>query len=157
MRIEKNFYDISHQEYLEMEKELQHEEDTLTDEERAEKKRQTTQDAEKMFRKIEEQNRHIKYVPNAKKIVNFQRLSALALALAQNTEQNILIESKEPNGHIKMTSGGLIINSFCPPDTNKVFTLLLSEADDMWIGSKNDLIEIDLWYVLYDVIHNKNC
>lgn len=60
----------------------------MTDEERAENKRKTKQDAEKMFRKIEEQNRHIKYSPNAKKIAKFQKLSALALALAQNAEQN---------------------------------------------------------------------
>ena len=157
MRIEKNFYDQSHQEYLEMERELQLEEDALTDEERAEKKRKTTQDAKKMFRKFEEQNRHIRYVPNPQKIANFNKLSALALALAQNLEQNIVIETKERNGHITMTSDGMIINSFCPPDTNKVFTLLLSEADDVWIGSKNNLMEIDLWYGLCDEINGKDC
>lgn len=156
MRIEKNFYDEAHQEYLEMEKELQSQEAALTDEEREQKALQMKHDATQMFRKIEEKNRHIQYIPNAKKIANFQKLSALALALAQNTEQNILIENKERNGHIKMTSGGLIINSFCPPDTNKVFTLLLSEADDMWIGSKNNLLEIDLWFELCDEIDTKN-
>lgn len=157
MRIEKNFYDEAHQEYLEMEKEIQSQKNALTDEEREQKAIQMKQDATKMFRKFEEENKYIQYIPNAKKIAEFQKLSALALAFAQNAEQNILIESKERNGHIKTTSGGLIINSFCPPDTNKVFTLLLSEADDVWIGSKNGLMEIDLWYGLCDEINGNDC
>lgn len=151
MGISFRFNDKSKAELEELAKEVERENATMTEEERAAEKIRLDNEFEKLLEKaqtnIEEKQKRI----DGQKVQAFRELSKLAVAVAGILELNIEIKDSDNGlyGMIHITADDIMIVKESPIEAKKGFAALIGAATETMIFNKNNCIEIRLSYDFY--------
>ena len=127
MRIERHYYTASKREFDEAEAEVRKEREAMTEEERQAEKQENSIGWKKLMDQMELERRRCKKVSNPEKTEYFKELSIIGLELAGKIDADIVVESNEEHGSIKMVTG-LILFGEPTRNAGKEELLLLLRA-----------------------------
>ena len=100
--------------------------------------------------RMELERRRCKKVSNPEKTEYFKELSIIGLELAGKIDADIVVESNEEHGSIKMVTGLILFGEPTRNAGKEELLLLLRMADDVLIRPKVEAFELDLRFDLFD-------
>lgn len=150
MRIERHYYTASKREFDEAEAEVRKEREAMTEEERQAEKQENSIGWKKLMDRMELERRRCKKVSNPEKTEYFKELSIIGLELAGKIDADIVVESNEEHGSIKMVTGLILFGEPTRNAGKEELLLLLRMADDVLIRPKVEAFELDLRFDLFD-------
>ena len=150
MRIERHYYTASKREFDEAEAEVRKEREAMTEEERQAEKQENSIGWKKLMDQMELERRRCKKVSNPEKTEYFKELSIIGLELAGKIDADIVVESNEEHGSIKMVTGLILFGEPTRNAGKEELLLLLRMADDVVIRPKGEAFELDLRFDLFD-------
>ena len=130
--------------------ELQAERETMTEEERQAEKQENEISWKKLMDRMELERRRCKKFSNPEKTEYFKELSIIGLELAGKIDADIVVESNEEHGSIKMVTGLILFGEPTRNAGKEELLLLLRMADDVLIRPKGEAFELDLRFDLFD-------
>ena len=150
MKMERRYYTKSKEELEKIRAELQAERETMTEEERQAEKQENEISWKKLMDRMELERRRCKKVSNPEKTEYFKELSIIGLELAGKIDADIVVESNEEHGSIKMVTGLILFGEPTRNAGKEELLLLLRMADDVLIRPKGEAFELDLRFDLFD-------
>ena len=150
MRIERHYYTASKREFDEAEAEVRKEREAMTEEERQAEKQENEISWKKLMDRVELEQQRRKKVRNLEKAEHFKELAVIGLELAGKIDADVVVESNEEHGSIKMVTGLILFGEPTRNAGKEELLLLLRMADDVLIRPKGEAFEIDLRFDLFD-------
>ena len=150
MKIEKYYYTKSKQELDEIEDEIQAKREEMTEEERQAEKQENEISWKKLMDRVAWEQQRRKKVRNSEKAEHFEKLAVIGLELAGKIDADIVVESNEEHGSIKMVAGLILFGEPTRNAGKEKLLLLLRMADDVLIRPQGEAFEIDLRFDLFD-------
>ena len=150
MKIEKYYYTKSKQEVDEIKDEIQAKREEMTEEERQAEKQENEISWKKLMDRVAWEQQRRKKVSNPEKTEYFKKLSIIGLELAGKIDADIVVESNEEHGSIKMVTGLILFGEPTRNAGKEELLLLLRMADDVLIRPKGEAFELDLRFDLFD-------
>lgn len=150
MRIERYYYTEFKREFDEAEAEVRKEREAMTEEERQAEKQENEISWKKLMNRMELEQQWRKKVRNLEKAEHFKELAVIGLELAGKIDADVVVESNEEYGSIKMVAGLILFGEPTKDAGKQELMLLLRMADDVLIRPKGEAFELDLRFDLFD-------
>lgn len=150
MRIERHYYTEFKREFDEAEAEARKEREAMTEEERQAEKQENEISWKKLMDRVELEQQRRKKVRNLEKAEHFKELAVIGLELAGKIDADVVVESNEEHGSIKMVAGLILFGEPTRNAGKEELLLLLRMADDVLIRPKGEAFELDLRFDLFD-------
>jgi myo-inositol-1-phosphate synthase len=153
MIIEEKHYTHYKEMLDEMNREIEEKKAKMTPEEIAADHKKMMQQAEWIKQQSDEKASRQKKVVNPKKVENYEEMKKFSLALARQFDFDIQIEEKnEFYATIELVTGDVILNDYTPKEGRCVLALLITSADDVYIGAKGEDIYFSFGFNLYNIV-----
>lgn len=152
MRIEKNFYDIMLQEIEELELEIAQEEALLTESERKLHEQQRTLEAEHIIQLAQAKEKNTWHIYNKKRKESFDHLYKQVLLFAEKYSINILIESNDRIGKIKLSAPFIHYGVFSSAQDKQILLELISHSDSFMMHADSNMLQLVFDYELTTII-----
>ena len=150
MKIESHYYTEFKREFDEAEAEARKEREAMTEEERQAEKQENEISWKKLMDRVELEQQRRKKVRNLEKAEHFKELAVIGLELAGKIDADVVVESNEEHGSIKMVAGLILFGEPTRNAGKEELLLLLRMADDVLIRPKGEAFELDLRFDLFD-------
>ena len=153
MNLEKNYYDESERQNVEIQKEVEDDDASLSQSERIQRAEADRKEIDHLFDLAMAQVEQKRKLIDKRKVDRFYRLVKKADSLASRLEANFSAQTSEGyKGIIRLLAPQMIIDESWENGELRSFGRLISASDDMWIDtverSGKSFVQIELAYNL---------
>lgn len=154
MKLEYRYYTKAKERMQRIEKEIEVENQQLSEEERIIQSKKAKEDAEKIMERGERLKQATRYLENPKKIDDFSALYQKMILFAKYMECDIIIESDlEKYGKIILCFENMLFDEHSSKEMMPIYLEYLTNASMVWFSSEDNVIQIDCTYQLADRLY----
>ena len=150
MRIERYYYTQSKQELAEVDAEIKKLQAEMSDEEKAAEEKQNKLEAQALLEKEEDRRRRTKRILNPKRVQFFNKMAAMGNVLAEAISADLLAESKEEYGEIRLTTDFILFSDVVKNAGRNEWNHLMRMADDVLIHMRDGAFQIEFYFDFFD-------
>ena len=150
MRIERYYYTQSKQELAEVDAEIKKLQAEMSDEEKAAEEKQNKLEAQALLEKEEDRRRRTKRILNPKRVQFFNKMAAIGNVLAEAISADLLAESKEEYGEIRLTTDFILFSDVVKNAGRNEWNHLMRMADDVLIHMRDGAFQIEFYFDFFD-------
>lgn len=149
MQIERKYHQRAVASMNEIKREEEERKLGMTDEEMAAEKAQMEAEVQNIIQHCNEERSRKYRIVEPVRINRFQRFAEHALWLAERAEMDIRITADNLHGKISFATDFFLLNRTSAKEMTLVFVELLNTADDVSIGVRDGMLDMEFFYDLF--------